>query len=769
VLPVAIAAVTFAVFAPALNNDFVNWDDDKVLLQNHGFRGLGGEQIEWMFTAYVMGHYHPLTWMSFAVDYVIWGIDDAFGFHLTNIILHALNAVLFYFLAARLLALSMCKKQERWGTLLWVGAALAALVFGVHPLRVESVAWVTERRDVLSVSFLIPCVLCYLRYASGRAYRWSWYAAAIALLLLSLLSKAWGITLPAVLIVLDIYPLRRIRATWKELFSPAAMRLLLDKMPFVALAAWAAYKAAAAQSTAIETMKSLAEHGVAQRVAQVFYGLAFYVWKTILPVGLAPLYEIPAEMNPFEPRFVVAAVVVIAGATALLAFRRRWPAGPALLAAYVIILSPVLGFVQSGPQMVADRYSYVSCMTLALIVGAGVLRCASFLSARRLRRAALGLIAGVAVTAIVTLGVLTWRQTFVWRTSRTLWEYTLTVCPNSSYAHYNLGVDLANHEDFDQAIKKFKDTLRLAPRHAGALGSLGRALHKQGKTAEAIEHYTEALTIRTDMPQIHRWLGSALEEVGRTDEAARHFREALRYDPDSGKDHGALGIMLVQQGELEAALAHFTEAVKSNPNDPNVKYNLGLALAKFGRVDQAAQQFAESLRLAPDNFDARCCLAAALALQGDSDGAVAHYRMALRLRPDSADAHGKLGDLLAGQGKIEDAVGHYREALRTAPGRAALANNLAWLLATSRDPRIRDTAEAVRLAEEACRASGFREPTFLNTLAAAYAEAGRFEEAIQTLRRVVPYASAARNQELLDDIERRLELYEARRGTDPDG
>lgn len=768
-LPLTIAVVTFVAFAPALENDFVNWDDDKVLLQNNRFRGLGAEQIEWMFTAYWMGHYNPLTWISYAVDYLIWGIDDAFGFHLTNTILHTLNAVLFYFLAVQLLALAMSERHGQHGTALRAGAALAALVFGVHPLRVESVGWVTERGDVLAFSFLIPCVLCYVRYATGGARRWTWYTVSVALMLLSLLSKGWAMTLPAVLIVLDFYPLRRIRATWRELTSPVALRLLLDKLPFLVLGAWFAFKAAAAKATAVYTMKTLAEHGVMQRVAQAFYGLAFYVWKTILPTGLAPLYEIPAKMNPFEPRFIVAAVVVVAGILAVLALRRRWPAGLTLLAIYVITLAPVLGFAQAGPQLVADRYSYVSCMTLALLVGAGGLWCGRSVSERRLRPAALGLIAGVAVTAIVTLVVLTWRQTFVWRNSRTLWECTLSVCPDSCYAHYNLGVDFANREEFDRAIEEFNETLRLKPRHARALGSLGKALHEQGKTEGAIEYYTEALKIRAKMPKVHRWLGLALGEVGRTDEAAKHFSEALRFDPHSAKAHSALGMILVQKGKIEAALPHLTEAVKSDPDDPNTRYNLGLALAKLGRVGQATQHLAESVRLGPDDFDARCALAAVLAMRGRADRALEHYLAALRLEPESAVAHGKVADLLARQGKMEDAVGHYREALRSSPDQMGVANSLAWLLATSRDPRVRDAAEAVRLAERACKATDFREPTFLNTLAAAYAEAGRFDEAIQTLRKVIPHASATQNQELVNDLERRLELYEARRRPGPDG
>ncbi len=764
-LPGMIALVTFIAFAPALGNEFVNWDDDQVLLDNEGFRGLGGEQLRWMFTSYWMGHYHPLTWLSFALDYVIWGIDDAFGYHLTNVILHALNAVLFYLLAVRLLALALGPRHADHGVALRASAALAALLFSLHPLRVESVAWVTERRDVLSVSFLIPCVMCYLQYALGRAHRWGWYVASVALLLLSLWSKAWGITLPAVLLVLDFYPLRRMRTAGTTAAAPAATRLVAEKLPFAALAAMIMVTAARAQSTALETMKSLAEYGLAQRVAQAFYGLAFYVWKTVLPIGLAPLYEIPPALNPFAPRFVIAAVVVLAGAGAVLVFRRRWPAGPALLAIYVIILSPVLGFAQSGPQLVADRYSYVACMPLALLAGAGVYWCVRFWSGRR--RVALGLLGGASAAVIVTLAVLTWQQTQVWRTSRTLWEHALSVCPHSPYAHYNLGVDFANHREFERAIEEFNATLRLKPRHAAALGSLGRARDELGQTEEAIACYTQALRIRANMPDIHRWFGIALEKAGRKDEAARHFRAAARYDPHSPKSDRDIGLELARHGNIEAALPYLIEAVKADPASADLQYNLGLALAKVNRIADATPHLTESVRLAPDNFDARCSLAAALALQGATERACEHYAAALRLNPESAEAHGRLADLLVAQGQIADAVGHYDAAVQTAPDRVDLANKLAWLLATSADPRVRNVPEAVRLAEQACRATGFSEPMILNTLATAYAEGGRFDEAVQALNKAIAVATAAQNQAQVNEFSRRLATYEAERAAGP--
>ncbi len=761
-LPLLTAAITLVAFLPALDAGFVNWDDDKVLLANDHFRGLGGQQLRWMFTAYWMGHYHPLTWLSYALDYSVWGIDSAFGYHLTNVVLHAISAALFYFLATRLLALAMGEPTGRESVALRVSAAAAALVFSVHPLRVESVAWVTERRDVLSVAFLIPCVLCYLRYGAGEAHRWRWYTASLVLLLLSLLSKAWGMTLPAVLLVLDFYPLRRIRATRKGLFSPAAVRVLGDKLPFLLLAGWIAVKAAGAQATALYTMKTLAEYGVANRIAQAFYGLAFYAGTTIFPIGLAPLYEIPIGMSPFEPRFVVAAVVVSAGIAALLAWRRRWPAGVALLAVYIITLAPVLGFAQSGPQLVADRYSYVSCMTFALLAGAAMLVSQRRLADRWPPRAVLGVTAGAAVALIGTLAVLTWQQTQVWRTSQTLWARTLAVCPTSRYAHYNLGVQFANEQQYAPAIEQFRATLQLDPAHTGALASLGRALQAQGKPAEAIGRYTEALAIRPAMPKVHRWLASALQEVGRYDEAARHLDQALRLEPGSIEARSELGIALVQQGDFDAAIGHLTAAVRADPDNPQVRYNLGLALAKSGRIDEATPHFIECLRLAPDHYDARYCLATALAMRGEPDRAITEYRAALQVKPDSAEAHGGLADLLARKGQAQEAVDHYRAALRSAPDRPGFANSLAWLLATSPDPAVRNGEEAVRLAERACTGIGFQEPTFLNTLAAAYAAAGRYDDAIQTLDRIIPWA-ASHNSDLHRDLEHRRRQYEAAR------
>ncbi|HVP13226.1 MAG TPA: hypothetical protein VMV94_18780, partial [Phycisphaerae bacterium] len=472
--PLAVMAATFLVFLPALHNQFVNWDDDYMLLQNEHFRGLGWSQLRWMAGAYWIGHYHPLTWLSFAIDYRLWGLDakGAFGFHLTNVIIHALNAGLFYLLARRLLALALPPQKGQPDAATYVAAALGALLFAVHPLRVESVAWATERRDVLSVFFLLPCLLLYLAYASGSHRRWGWYAASVAFLFLSLLCKAWGMTLPVVLLILDWYPLGRFRRSTSAGRAGSALPLLVEKLPFVVLAAWAAYHAVQAQSSSLYTMKTLAEYGWLQRIAQGFYGIAFYLWKTLLPTGLVPIYEIPASLDPFESRFILAAALVVAITVVVLAMRRRWPAGLALWGCYVIIVSPVLGLAQAGPQLVADRYSYVACMTWALLAGAGLLRLIRFCATAQ-RGVVVLTSTSIAAAGVLTVSsVLTWRQIHVWRDSETLWGHTLAIAPDSYNPLNNIATVMESRGDIAAAEQYYRAALTLRPDGALAFTNL---------------------------------------------------------------------------------------------------------------------------------------------------------------------------------------------------------------------------------------------------------------------------------------------------------
>jgi Tfp pilus assembly protein PilF len=568
-----IAAAVIGAFTPALHAGFVYWDDDKNFLDNARWRGLSLEHLRWMATTFHGGPYQPLSWLTLGIDHALWGMDPR-GYHLTNVLLHAIGAVAFFRLALRLLPL--CTPKLEGKTLTWASAS-SALLFAVHPLRVESVAWITERRDVLSGIFFTLSILAYLRSAtdpepSGRRGA---YAASLACLLLCLLAKASGIVVPVVLLLLDRWPLRR----------PLQVALL-GKIPFVLLAipfAWLAWRGQASLS---HEMPTLGEHGVAERLAQAAYSAVFYPVKTLLPVDLAPIYELPASLDPLAPRFL-AAIVVAAAATALLfAMRRSIPAVWSAWASFLVIVAPVSGLVQVGPQLVADRYSYLACMPFALLAAGALFS--------RLRRAA----PVASLAAVAVLGVLTWRQARLWQDTETLFRRALEVDAQSYIAH----------------------------------DVVGRMATMRGRKDEAAAHYRAAIAIAPGQPIPHNNLGLLLLEENKLDEAVGQFREALRARPDYLRARGNLGVALFSQGKVAEAETELREAVRGWPDDPGARVNLGNVLLVQDRPADAAQQYEAALALQARSVEAHQGLAQAYSKLGRAELAAEHLRRALELR-----------------------------------------------------------------------------------------------------------------------------------------
>ena len=420
VVPAVIVVVTLAVFAPVIGNDFVEWGDRGDLVDNPHYRGLDPSNLLWMFTTIHRGHYQPLTWLSFTADYALWGMRPA-GYHLTSLLLHAACAVVVYLIIGRLL-----------GPTAILAALFGALLFALHPLRVEAVAWATERRGPLSSLMALLAVLAYLRGA-----RW-W---SLAFFGLGLLAKEFVMTLPVVLVILDVYPLRR--RAWRE------------KIPFFALAAVGA-AVAIASSAQSGVARSLADYGLLERIAQCFGGLAFYLLKTLVPVGLSPIYSIPPDVDPFATRYVVSAVIVIAVTTGLFVARKRFPAGLTAWAIFVVILSPVLGLVQTGNQFAADRYTYLPSVALAVLIAAGY---------ARLYRGPL-IVAAVAWLALAS--VLSWRQAAVWRDDEALWTHAVAVNPLCHISNHNLGTVMARQERWLEAAAAYRRALETDPDMDGA-------------------------------------------------------------------------------------------------------------------------------------------------------------------------------------------------------------------------------------------------------------------------------------------------------------
>ncbi len=651
--PLLVALFTLAAFLPALQNQFVNWDDKDNFLDNPHYRGLGWTHLRWMWTTH-LGHYIPLTWMTLGLDYLLWGMNPV-GYHLTNLLLHAANAVVFFFVVRRLLARALPSPSEH-GYALAVSSGVAALVFAIHPLRVESVAWVTERRDVLSGLFYLVAILLYLRACERGARGRGWYWLSVAVFGCALLSKSMVVNLPVVLLILDVYPLRRLGGAvgW---WSEPARRVYVEKIPFVLLAAAASAVALMAQLSH-NTMVSVVQLSALGRLALSVYGLSFYLWKTVAPVNLSPLYELPPTVNPWAPPFLLSYGLVVAITALVLALRRPLPGLLAAWVAYVVVLLPVLGIFQSGPQIAADRYTYLASLGWAILVSAGVLS--------HWRRRPF-LFTGLAACVLFGLGILTWNQVQVWRDSEKLWTHALATYPKSSIAENNLGNVRADQSKLAEAIEHYRQALDINPEHASAHYNLGNVLAQQGKLAEASEHHRQALRLKPDYADAHNNLGNVLAQQGMLAEASEQYQRALQIRPDDADAHNNLGNALAQQGKLSEAVDHYRQALKIKPDFAKAASNLGSALAQQGKLSEAVEHYRRALKIKPDFAEALNDLGNALARQGQLAGAIDHYRQALKIKPDFAKAASNLGLALAQQGKLAEVVEHSRRAKDAGP------------------------------------------------------------------------------------------------------
>jgi len=591
--PLFVAALAILAFLPALRAGFVTWDDNRNFLDNPAYRGLGWTQLRWMWTTTHMGHYVPLTWMTLGLDYVLWGMNP-FGYHLQNVVLHAANAILVYYVAARILTLAgVVSRPDAHDA---VGpSALAALVFAIHPLRVESVAWITERRDMLSLMWYLASVVCYLCFASDTQAAWRWYIAAVVCFVTGLLSKATAVTLPAALFVVNIYPLRRLGGT-AGYWSPASRRVWFELAPFVVLALVAA-------GVSIVALHPPAQLGVAAKIAVSAYSLAFYVEKTILPTGLAPLYEMPQRVSPWEARYAVSCVIIAAMSVAAWVARRRWPGVTAAWFAFLLLMLPMLGVVQNGPQIVADRYTYHTAPIVGLLVGAAWAR---WPAASNWVRVA------VPACAIAVLGAATWHQTGYWRDSERLWARVLSVDSTSSIAQIAMGDLLIAQGRAAEAAEHYGRGVELDPTYAEGHNNLGVALAREGRLGEAISHYQAAVELDSSYADAYNNWGIALSRQGDQNAAIERYARAIQLDPRNADAQVNYGNALLRAGRAADAIERYEVADRVRPRHADTHLNWGVALAQLGRMAEAAQQFRRALELDPENVDARTYLARAL-------------------------------------------------------------------------------------------------------------------------------------------------------------
>ncbi|MET0852306.1 MAG: tetratricopeptide repeat protein [Candidatus Rokuibacteriota bacterium] len=522
-LCVLVAAAAIFAFLPALDGWWLSWDDEINFVDNPHFRGLGARQLAWMLTTTQLAVYQPLSWMTLGANYVFGGLDP-WGYHLVNLVLHGAAAALFFLVAARLLRAGLGPTAGDEAVL--AGALAAGLVFAVHPLRAESVAWVTERRDVLCGALYLAAVLAYLRgVEGGGGLRGTWRAVSLGAFAAAIAAKGLAITLPLSLLVLDVYPLRRAGALgWA--------RLVREKLPFAVLAALGAVAALWAVSRDAR-WTGYAEQGPDARVAMIAYSLWFYPSRLVWPVGLSPYYEMPERIALTEGRFLGPVLAVLAVTVLLVAARRRWPAGLAAWTHSAIALAPVSGAVHAGAQLAHDRFSYLSGLGFALAAGGAV----AWLVVRWRRRAVSGTVAGAAA-AVGALGVLAlaagaWEQSKVWRNSESLWWTAAATDPACALCRVNLGNVLYGQRRFREAEAAYRAAVALRPRRPEPHNNLGIALAAQGRYAEAEPAFREALRLSPDMAGALANLGTLYADQQRWNEAAPLLRRAIELGPDT--------------------------------------------------------------------------------------------------------------------------------------------------------------------------------------------------------------------------------------------
>ncbi len=688
---VLIVILVFLAYLPALRGGFI-WDDDAYVTNNPLLTAPDGLRRIW-FSMDSPSQYFPLTYTVFRMEHSLWGLNPA-GYHCVNILLHAINALLVWRLLKRLSV---------------PGAWLAAAIFALHPVQVETVAWVTELKSILSLFFILLTLFCWIEFVGERSRRF-WYWLALGFYALALFSKTTACTLPAALLLI----------LWLKT-KPVGWRRLAQVVPFLAMGVGMGLLTVWWERFHQGTQGKLFLMGWLERLLVASHALWFYAGKLFWPVNLTFSYPRWA-IEPAQP-LAYGWLVLGIGLGAAICLARRFVGRSVEVATlfYVATLSPLLGFVMLYTfryTFVADHYQYIASIGLIALAAAGIT--IAFKTKPFLKPALGGAL-------LLTLGLLTWRQAGIYRSPETLWRDTLIKNPDSWMAHSNLGVLLINQRRFEEAMEHCRKAVQINPNYTEGLNNLGIALAAQGRFDEAIEDYHKAIRINPNYAEVLNNLGLAIANKGRFDEAIENYRQAIRINPNFSDALNNLGIALAAKGRFDEAIEDYHKALQINPNFSTALDNLGNTLAAKGRFEEA----------------------------------IGSYRKAIQVNSNSPEIFYHLGVTLGQLGRTREAVAQYREALRLNPNLPGALNNLAWVLAASPDAGLRNGAEAVRLAQRACELIHYGEPSFMDTLAAAYAEASCFPEAVATEEKAEQLASKAGRAAVAEKDRQLLELYRA--------
>ena len=616
-----LVALVVLVYGQVYRFDFLNYDDTIYITKNdHTQEGLNWENIKWAFTTVDASNWHPLTWLSHMLDVTLFGVTPG-PHHVVNVLLHAANTVLLFYVL-----------RSMTGAL-WPSAFVAAL-FAAHPLHIESVAWIAERKDVLSTLFWLLTMAGYTAYARRRSV--ARYLLIAVPFSLGLMAKPMLVTLPAVLLLLDYWPLGRLTETGTETKAilRAGGRLVAEKVPLFAVAAASSVVTILVQRAG-KSMAALEVLPVGLRVGNALVSYVRYVFMTLWPRGLAVFYPHPgSDLPAWQMAGAALCLTVVTWLMFGFGLRRRYLIVGWLW--YLGTLLPVIGLIQVGAQALADRYTYVPLTGLFIIVAWGVADVAAKL---RVPRPVVAAVAGVVIAALELCAII---QTSHWRDNTSLYTHALRVTEGNHLAHKNLGVELS----------------------------------AQGRYQDAVNQYVKAARIKSNDADLHYNLGNALGELGQWGDAVRMYEKALALDPGHVPTYYNLGNAYAKRGEYDQAVELYTEALEHDPEHTGVVVNLGNTLAMLGRPEEAAEYFRKAIELAPEEEDPYINLGNALVQTNRPDEAIGYYHKAIAINPDHVDAHSNLGVVLMGQGRLDEAGEAFSRAVRLDPINAQARENL---------------------------------------------------------------------------------------------
>jgi tetratricopeptide (TPR) repeat protein len=648
-----LAVATLAVYFQVIGFGFINFDDPTYVSNNRMIKqGISLEGINWAFSAFYASNWHPLTWILHMFDVEFFGLRPGMH-HLTNVVFHIINAILLFLVL------------ERMTGAIWKSAAVAAL-FALHPLHVESVAWVSERKDVLSTFFWMLTMMGYFWYVKSRTV--SRYLIVVLFYILGIFSKPMLVTLPFVLLLLDFWPLKRLYPfqtnSTDDIHAGEGSRwsglsvIILEKIPLIVLALISSGITICAQGSggAVVSREFLP---MSIRISNAITSYIAYLGKMIWPLNLAIFYPYPESVSTLWTVLSTFFLLLISIAATLVV--KKYPYLFVGWFWYLGTLVPVIGIIQVGSQSMADRYTYIPLIGVFIMIVWGL---ADLFERLRHGEAVLGVIS-TAVFAL--LMVATWVQVGFWKNNETLFRHALQVTKNNAIAHINLGLALFDNGDVDGAIRNYRDGLRISPFNPKAYVNLGEALVEHKEPASAIENYLNALKIDPQNAGAHTGLATVLAGMGNTDEAIRHFNEALRVDPHNIEAHNNLGNLMLHKGNLDEAIRHYTEAISINPHQAEAYNNLGTAYMHKGNLKKAIENYQEAVREMPDYAEARENLNNARINLRILEGQIAKIQELIKADPQNPALHTKFGDILRKQGEYDEAVANYRKAISIQP------------------------------------------------------------------------------------------------------